>query len=223
MASYKIKKHREPKTFTYQFSLSGLISLGGGLVLALTFFFILGILIGRGYRPEADVPELAAIMPQQSMHENAIDAQPEGPGVLPLEELQYPEQLAERPEAEPAAEEPAETEQPAAEAAQPAAPEAAAETPPEPEPAPAAEQTGPQFAYVYQCASFKRLEMAEALRDKLTEAGLDASVESRTVDGTDWHRVMVAWQGTPQSTDQLRATLAEAGLGRPMLVSKDPI
>ena len=44
----------EPRTYSYTFSLPQLVGLGGGLTAALTVFFVLGILIGRGYRPEAE-------------------------------------------------------------------------------------------------------------------------------------------------------------------------
>ncbi|HMM40247.1 MAG TPA: SPOR domain-containing protein, partial [Desulfovibrio sp.] len=79
----------EPKTYSYTFALPQLVGLGAGLAVALTVFFVLGILIGRGYRPEAEVPELARIMPVP-VPANATAPEPQ---VLKPEELHYMEQL----------------------------------------------------------------------------------------------------------------------------------
>lgn len=59
MQTYKMKLQKpksQPKSYSFTFTLSGLISLCGGVALALSVFFILGILVGRGYRPETKVP-----------------------------------------------------------------------------------------------------------------------------------------------------------------------
>ncbi len=80
----------EPRTYSYTFSLPQLVGLGGGLAAALTVFFVLGILIGRGYRPEAEVPELARIMPTPPAPGSVVQ---EEPRVLKPEELHYMEQL----------------------------------------------------------------------------------------------------------------------------------
>lgn len=80
----------EPRTYSYTFSLPQLVGLGGGLTAALTVFFVLGILIGRGYRPEAEVPELARIMPAPPAPGSVVQEEPK---VLKPEELHYMEQL----------------------------------------------------------------------------------------------------------------------------------
>lgn len=85
----------ESRTYSYTFTLSQLVSLGAGLTVALTVFFVLGVLIGRGYRPEAEVPELARIMPAPQPA-NATAQQPQ---VLKPEELQYLEHLTQTPAA----------------------------------------------------------------------------------------------------------------------------
>lgn len=85
----------ESRTYSYTFTLSQLVSLGAGLTVALTVFFVLGVLIGRGYRPEAEVPELARIMPSPQPA-NATAQQPQ---VLKPEELQYLEHLTQTPAA----------------------------------------------------------------------------------------------------------------------------
>ncbi|MDR0827889.1 MAG: SPOR domain-containing protein [Desulfovibrio sp.] len=55
-----------PRSFTFSLRLGSL--LGGLLLLTLSFgaVFFLGVVIGRGYAPEAGIPELARLMPAPS-------------------------------------------------------------------------------------------------------------------------------------------------------------
>jgi cell division septation protein DedD len=220
------KLNRPGRTWDFSLTLPGMISAVGAGVLALTFFFVMGILIGRGYRPEADVPTLNQIMPQTE-HGQLAEEQPL-PTVLQAEELEYPERLKASPdkimdalpEEKPAA--------PPAVAQTPARPEKSQAAQPAPQPAaPSAEQkrTAPEpgeqvFDYTYQVASFREAGMARALADKLTAAGLRSGVESGDVNGSTWHRVQVFHQGTPASTDDMRAVLARFNIDKPLLKKK---
>ncbi len=92
---YKVKVPKlnaVKKKFDFSLSLPGMISIVGVGLLALTFFFVMGILIGRGYRPESDVQALKAYMPDAAEHGQAT-AQAEPPKVLTPEELDYQERL----------------------------------------------------------------------------------------------------------------------------------
>ncbi|MCM0755389.1 SPOR domain-containing protein [Desulfovibrio aminophilus] len=240
----------EPKTYSYTFSLPQLVGLGGGLAVALTVFFVLGILIGRGYRPEAEVPELARIMPVP-VPANATAPEPQ---VLKPEELHYMEQLtqtsgaakgqkAEAPK--PEAKAPAKDDKKAkAEADAKAKADAEAKAKaieavrasekarnqkaeaPRPEPKAKAEAKDPNgegvFDYVYQAAAFKDRDPAEALRRRIEATGLKTSLETANENGATWHRVMVVYRGTPSSTDGMREKLRSVGLGRPIMKSKKP-
>ncbi|MEF2230192.1 MAG: hypothetical protein V3571_04625 [Pseudodesulfovibrio sp.] len=94
----KVKKPApQTKTFSFTLSLPGMISAVGSGILALTFFFVMGILIGRGYRPEADVPRLGELMPTKEHGQFAENA-PEKPEILRAEELGYPDRLKATPE-----------------------------------------------------------------------------------------------------------------------------
>jgi hypothetical protein len=223
---YKVKVPKlnaARKKYEFSLSLSGMISITGVGVLALTFFFVMGILIGRGYRPEADVPPLKEIMPDGEHGRLAEEAKP--PKVLTLEELDYqdrlkasPQQMLDTPQELAAKPKPA----PKAE------PKPVAK--PEPKPAPAAQpeavETAPAqageavFDYVYQVASFRKADMARALRDKLAGAGLNARVESGEAKGSTWHRVQVLHHGTPASTSEMKAVLVKFGIGKPLLKKK---
>jgi len=233
----KIKVKKPPmqaKTFTFTLSLPGLISAVGSGILALTFFFVMGILIGRGYRPEADVPRLGELMPSKE-HGQLSEDQPEKPEILKAEELGYPDRLKASPDKimeesldEPLSKATPEKTAPRTETTPPVqapAPVAVApaETTPEPAaPAPApADATGePVYDYVYQVASFRKVEMADALAAQLKSAGLTAVVASGDVQGSTWHRVQVRHHGTPASTEAMKAALTKFGINKPLLKSK---
>ncbi|WP_319582342.1 SPOR domain-containing protein [uncultured Pseudodesulfovibrio sp.] len=225
---YKVKVPKlnaAKKKYDFSLSLSGIISITGVGVLALTFFFVMGILIGRGYRPEADVPPLQEIMPDSEHGQLAAETKP--PEVLTLEELDYqdrlkasPQQMLDTPEAPEA--KPAATPEPKV--------ESKPEAKPEPKPAVSAQPEKTQAApaqpgetvydYVYQVASFRKADMAGSLRDKLAAAGLNARVQSGQANGSTWHRVQVLHHGTPASTADMKAVLAKFGIGKPLLKKK---
>ncbi|WP_416112844.1 SPOR domain-containing protein [Solidesulfovibrio sp. C21] len=77
-----------PRKFSFEMSMSGLISVGIVVVLGMCWVFILGILVGRGYRPEAAVPQIAQMMPTtETAQPGGTAAEP--PKVLKPEELQF--------------------------------------------------------------------------------------------------------------------------------------
>lgn len=211
------------KTYDFSLTLPGMISAVGAGVLALTFFFVMGILIGRGYRPEADVPQLQEIMPSKQHGEIAEGS--EKPEILKLEELEYPDRLKEEPGK-------------VMESAKPEKPEPkTVATKPETKvekPQPKPENTSPPkpaevkqsatgekvYSYVYQVASFRKPEMAEALSAKLVKDGLRTSIESGSAKGSTWHRVVVHHHGTPSSTASMKAVLEKYGINKPLLKKK---
>jgi len=227
----KIKVKKPPikaKTFTFTLSLPAMISAVGSGILALSFFFVMGILIGRGYRPESDVPRLSEIMPGNE-HGTLAEEQAK-PEILKAEELGYPDRLKAQPDRV---------------ADAPAAPEAKPEPKPvprvEPQPAPvpaaaaadapeqpavyqpeAAKPGEPVFDYVYQVASFRKAEMADTLSAKLVGAGLRTAIASGDVSGSTWYRVQVLHHGTPASTASMKDALARFGINKPLLKKKTP-
>lgn len=77
----------------YSFSLGfgGMAVLVTVLTLALCLFFVLGVLVGRGHRPETAVPVVAGIMPKEPLVTHGP-----APEVLKAEELGYSEQLGKK-------------------------------------------------------------------------------------------------------------------------------
>jgi len=207
------------KSYDFSLSLPGMISAVGVGVLALTFFFVMGILIGRGYRPEVDVPPLGDMMPTKVHGQLAEESVK--PEVLKAEELEYPERLKDSPQ-EIMDQQPVVKKEKAKPEAKPEAVKPADPGPEKPEvfkPTPA-KPGDPVYDYVYQVASFKQPEMAEALSTKLVASGLRTAIETGEAKGTTWHRVQVLHHGTPASTAEMKAVLTKNGIGKPLLRKK---
>ncbi len=205
----------EQKTWTFTLSMPGMVTAVGSAMVVLTLFFILGLLVGRGYRPEQQVPQLAEIMPKQE-HGALVNNATE-PKVLTAQDLTYPETLAKKPEQPMRLEETVAAKQPPSPVKKPA------QKLKKPAPAPKAAQphSGDKiYDYVYQAASFRKRGMAEDLRGKLAGAGLNAAIqEAETGKGT-WYRVVINHRGTPQSTGQMKAVLNRFGIGKPLMKKK---
>jgi hypothetical protein len=87
------------RKFTFEISMSGVVSVGIVVVLGMCWVFILGILVGRGYKPETAVPQIAQMMPttEAKLPEGAPSAPP---SVLKPEDLQFMEDVHNQPGAE---------------------------------------------------------------------------------------------------------------------------
>jgi len=91
LSKFNVSNDGGPRKFSFELTMSGLVSLGIVLVLGISWVFILGILVGRGYKPEEAVPELAKIMPSTETPASLDSAEP--PTVLRPEELRFMEDL----------------------------------------------------------------------------------------------------------------------------------
>ncbi|MGE4298393.1 MAG: SPOR domain-containing protein [Desulfovibrionaceae bacterium] len=217
------KDKAAPRKYTFQLSRVGIACVATGAMIALVWVFVFGVLVGRGYHPENSVPELARIIPgpPQTSGDDVAPQQAAPPAkVIPAEELQFPKALKDNtPPAVPAAPAapakatpPAPAEAKKKSAAQPAAPATAT-----------ADAPGSRFAYIYQVASFRQMDQAQDMARRLKSAGLATTIESATSNGSTWYRLLVHMKGRPEDTRALKATLTEAGLGKPMLRSKNPL
>lgn len=80
-----------PRKFTFEFSGPGLISVVVVAVLGIVWIFILGVLVGRGHKPEEAVPQVAQIMPSPPAAEQPQSKEP--PTVLKPEQLEFQDTL----------------------------------------------------------------------------------------------------------------------------------
>lgn len=235
-----VKTPKQDKIYTFTFNLPSLIGLCSGAVVALCAFFVLGVLLGRGYQPEKDVPELAMVMPSQAENKTGVVKG----GVLKPEELGYMDDLKKNPE--PLVKEErdkmhAEELEKAAEAEKKSAAlkaqrEAQLEALKQAKAAQAAktevaesgnkkQQTSsvagaPVFDYVYQIASFLDEKKAAGFAGKLQKDGLNSYVESGKSGTKVYYRVFVKYTGTADSTSDMKAVVARYGIKKPLLRSK---
>ncbi len=226
----------QEKTFTFTFTMPEVIGLCAVAVAALCAFFVLGILLGRGYQPEKDMPEIAMMLPSQNNASGEIKG-----GVLKPEDLDYIDQLKKIPESAVKPEEPkkkvaAKIEKKAAPAkkTEPAKTEKPAvkvvkKTSEVQQPEPAVEIDNPEdvdapkYNYVYQAASFGDDARAQTFADKLVSSGLDSYVEAGKGGNRTWYRVFVRHTGTADSTTGMKKVLAKYGIKKPLLKSKKAI
>lgn len=224
------------RQYSFTLGFGGMAVLVTGLTLALCLFFVLGVLVGRGHRPETAVPVVAGIMPKESM------AKPM-PEVLKPEELGYSEQLGKKHEGpspsrpidptEHKAPEKKDAKKDAKLAAEKLADKKTAakaaekpvEKPGEKKDAKAAEKPDPdtrRYDYAYQAATFPDPESAKGYLKRVKNLGLKGDIESGTTDGKSWHRVVVFFQGTPTDTRALKEKLASIGAQKLVMRSKTP-
>ena len=218
----KIKDPGAPgRMYTFNCSFGGLAAMATAVTLALSLFFVLGVLVGRGHRPESAIPQIERIMPT----EKAPSPGP-SPEILKAEDLQYSEQLAQKgSEATLAksidAEKPKAPEK-AAEAKKdekaPVKPDAKAATKPEAKP-----EDNTRYDYAYQVASFPDENQAKAFLKQVKAKGLKASIENGAANNKPWFRVVVFFRGTPEETRGLKEKLAALGAAKPLMRSKAPL
>jgi cell division septation protein DedD len=221
------------RTYTFNCTFGGLAAMATAATLALSLFFVLGVLVGRGHRPESAIPPIERIMPT----ENIAPAGPSA-GILKAEELQYSDQLAQKgSEAQPTksidaverkAPDKARTPDKAADArkgeksAAQVKPEAKAEAKASAKPA-AKDADAGRYDYAYQAASFPDENQAKAFLKRVKASGLKASIENGTANGKAWYRVVVFFRGTPEETRGLKEKLGRLGVPKPLMRAKTPV
>lgn len=231
------------RQYTFSLGFGGMAALVTVLTLALCLFFVLGVLVGRGHRPETAVPVVAGIMPREPLASPAP-----APEVLRAEELDYSEQLGKRhegptpsrpidsieqktrekktskkEEAEPAAKPAAKPSDTAADKAAAKLADKKAELKSAPKKAEQKPDPDPQrYDYAYQAATFPDADSAKAYLKRVKGLGLKGDIESGTTEGKSWHRVMVFFKGTPTDTRSLKEKLASIGAQKLVMRSKTP-
>ena len=230
----KIKEPGSPgRVYTFNCTFGGLAAMATAATLALSLFFVLGVLVGRGHRPEAAIPPIDRIMPTEN---NARPA----PEILKAEELQYSEQLGQKcTETQPARPidkvERKSPEKPKAEAQNPKAEALAAikkdakkdEKKPgqsgQAEKNDKKDEDARRYDYIYQTASFPTQDEAKAFLKRVKAQGMKADIETGNASGKSWYRVVVFFQGTPADTRGLKEKLGGLGVPKPLMRAKTPV
>ncbi len=80
-----------------------------------------------------------------------------------------------------------------------------------------------RFNYIYQIASFKAREQAQALVDKLTKDDVTCQVTQVEANAATWYRVMVNFTGTEAETRNLKNILGKYGISQVIMYAKTPV
>lgn len=203
----KKKKTKKGKPIQFHLTWSGLISWGVFAFVLVAWAFILGVLVGRGYQPEAFLPLVADYMPGQSKQQDD-QGQSQNP-VLSAQELGFFESLQSEPVRRP----------------QQKKQETSSTTPTQdtkPETEIKAQKSDTSYVYEFQVGAFKRQDQAEALRQRLAHKAFSAAVQKSRVQGSAWYRVVVRHTAGPAEVKAFTARLQQAGVNNFFLRSKKP-
>jgi len=224
------------RQYSFNLTFGGMAVLLTALTLALSLFFVLGVLVGRGARPETALPVVAKMMPKEPPRQPAAE-------VLKPEELGYADQLGRvdgpapsRPidksehkpterkddkkaaaladkKAEKSAGKPAAKAEEKKDAAK--KPEVKTEAKPDPD--------TQRYDYAYQVATFPDMDQARAFLKRVKGLGLKGDIESGVTNGKNWNRVVVFFQGSPMETRALKEKLGGLGAQKLVMRSKTPM
>ncbi len=227
------------RTFTFTFSTAGLLALLLFTIIALAWAFILGLLLGRGYKPEELIPEIAQVMPT-----------PQPPGVtetLRPEDLNFYEQLKNIPLKDEKSEEKDITPLPSQPEKQTQntnkeekidkksiqkikpirneskiQPKEAIATAPKTNKQ-AEKKTEPRYSFHYQLASLKDGASAIEAQKRLQAKNFKASINKIQNNEITWYRLFVTFEGTDNELADTKAKLQKLGFGNILLIKKKPL
>lgn len=198
-----------PRRYTLRFSLAGLVSLCLLLVAGLSWMFVMGVLVGRGYKPENAVPTVVKVLPKASA--------PNATAVLKAEELEFYDELKKKPKAQ-SPEQKTAVQEPVPPVSKPPKELSFAGVPPK---KPPLDET--VYNYTYQAAAFRDLGAAHEFQARLSKLGLANNIETAISQGKTWHRVLVYFKGTPTDTRELKEKLKTLGVDKALLKEKKPL
>ncbi len=215
------KKNVSKQNPIKKIDVAGLVKKSLFLVVAMAWAFILGVLVGKGYKPENAVPEIARIMPVQP------EVSPAQPKTLTAEELGYYDRLKnnhpapQNPQHAKAARVVHATAKPAPKAVRSdLRTTAPARKQTSPTTSSQSAQKTPRFSFTYQIAALKNETDAIRLQQQVIRLGIAAYV-TRTQEG--WNRVFIRIKGTDKDAGTALAKLKTIGGSKPFLRAKKTI
>ena len=215
------------RAYTLNLTFSTLLTAVIVTLIGVSWVFMLGVMVGRGYNPDAKVHEFT----ERVLRRRQAPVVQEPPqAILRPEELHFGAALRDKPlynstapAVIPAAPTPArQTNNSAVTAAgAQAAPTQTVQPPTQLVPRGAQPV---RFDFVYQVATFRDTEQADKLRERLEGEGIRTIMERNPAkDGKSLYKVLAARRGTEEDNKQLLALLDRLKLGLPLLRSKKPV
>ncbi|MBF0480820.1 MAG: SPOR domain-containing protein [Desulfovibrionaceae bacterium] len=222
-----------PSKFTIELSFSWVVAVSLVAVLGLAMAFIVGLMLGRGQKPENAVPELARIMPAQVEPPKPADA----PTVLKPEELQFMENLQGKGKSGEAAVVVDSTKGASdSTLSKYAAPESGdkgklgpqakpAEGPPpktvpDKAAAPAKPPASKRYDTIYQLGAYANKDQAKAETDSLAKRGFKVAVSETKSGANTLYKVTIQLRG---NEEEIKAWLGKIGAKNAILRDKKPL
>lgn len=242
-----------PRGITVRLTFLRILILLAVLVMLLIWVFFIGVLVGRGEKPEDNLPEIARIMPSEkgmalNGTEEASDvpaAEPNSgpvkPKVLKAENLDFMDTLKTKPSQEDLTKAPLPTNIPAKNKKKPENDKASvskdkkkaesdktalkdkANKDKKTEDKKIVPTDAKVFDYVYQVAASKDAAASEKLKDKISALGLNASVQKDSKGDSALYRIQVAFRGSPDDTNAMKEKLKTVGINSVIMRSKTPV
>jgi cell division protein FtsN len=227
------EKSEGPRKFIIELSFSWVVAVALVGILGLVVAFIIGLMVGRGQKPENAVPELARIMP------SPVEPQQkpvEPPTVLKPEELQFMENLQSKNkpgEAVVVDSTKGASDSTLAKYAPPEAPDKGkqgpqakpAEGPPPKnaqDKAPPAQKpsSSKRFDTIYQLGAYAAQPQAKAEADKLSKRGFKVNVTEAKSGGKTLYKLTIQIRG---NEEEIKAWLDKIGAKNAILRDKKPL
>ncbi len=207
----KIAENKGKKSIT--FTLSGLFSLALLGLIIVVWAFILGIILGRGYRPEILIPQLAQIMPSHEKKDVQEKDSRKKRVVLNPEELGFFEELKKDRVNLSSSTESKRNVQKDLNAEQRSDTSRNSEQK-------SINQPDKLFAYTYQVAAFQDKNRAQKLQAKLQTVGVQSYLKKVSKSTADWYRIYISFKGTTEDIRELKKSLNKLGIKKVIIRSK---
>ncbi len=217
------------KRYTFTLSRAGLISLVVACLVGITWIFILGVLMGRGYNPEKAVPQLTKIMPQPEPQKIRGKQQAQGK-ILKPEDLDFFDKLKQKKLKSLASNVAVSSQKHPQQSAAKGRKLNSLKVAESPQKKQKAAEKGTvlpaedtvTYAYIYQVASLRDLATAQAYAQRLRKEGIKVSLEKATANGKTWNRILVHFTGSPKSTRILKEELQKHGISHVIMRARVP-
>jgi hypothetical protein len=216
------------RAYTFRLTFSRLLTSVIVALIGLGWVFMLGVMAGRGYNPDAKLQELTGRV-LRGRQASAVQEPPQE--ILRPEELNFGAALRDKPlHNSTAAMGPSALPHPPAGRTNNATANSVAgnatavqieQHPGQPVPQGAQPV---RFDFVYQVAAFRDAAQADTLRERLEGEGVRTGMDkSPARDGKSLYKVLVMRRGTEDDDRQLLAVFERLKLGPPLLRSKKPV
>lgn len=202
---------QKKRSFTLELSMSALITACIVTIIAFGWVFAFGIIVGRGYSPEKQMPTIAGLLPQPAAQDVP------DPEILKAEDLTFMTDLKQKPGA---AMQPTRMGQNATQPVSAQVGLAGGGNATRPTSAPVQQPEG-LFDFVLQVIAYKKSEQADNLRERLEGAGMRTRMSVEKVPGkARWYRVQVLFRGTDADLSTVRERLAKMGIKDASVLSR---